>query len=56
MKTENLKRAREDTLEKIADYGRRKEVLDNADTTYLTQTKHDVRMNWVVMLLTVLKI
>ena len=35
-------RARRDTLDKISDYGKRKEVLENADTTYLTKTKHDV--------------
>lgn len=34
--------ARRDTLEKIVDYGRRREVLENVDTSYLTNVKHDV--------------
>jgi hypothetical protein len=42
-KQKEFDRARQDTLMKIDDYGKRKEVLDNADTTYLTNTKHDVR-------------
>lgn len=41
-KEEEFDRARRDTLEKISDYGKRKEVLENADTSYLTKTKHDV--------------
>ena len=41
-KEEEFDRARQDTLEKISDYGKRKEVLENADTSYLTKTKHDV--------------
>ena len=43
-KQEDFDRARDETMEKINDYGKRKEVLDNADTTYLTNTQHDVRL------------
>lgn len=35
--------ARRDTLGKIVYYGQRKEVLENIDTTYLTNVKHDAR-------------
>ena len=34
--------ARQDTLEKINDYGKRKDVLENADISYLTEAVHDV--------------
>ena len=33
--------ARRDTLDKIEDYGKRKEVLGNMDTSYI-KIKHDV--------------
>ncbi|XP_063674895.1 uncharacterized protein LOC134811769 isoform X2 [Bolinopsis microptera] len=42
-KNDEFDRARVDTIDKINDYGKRKEVLDNADTTYLTDTKHDAK-------------
>ena len=42
VQNEKLKLARQDTIEKINDYGKRKEVLENADTSYLTDTNYDV--------------
>lgn len=41
VQNEKLKLARQDTIEKINDYGKRKEVLENADTSYLTDTNYD---------------
>lgn len=41
-KQEEFEKAKHETLMKIDDYGKRKEILDNADTTYLTNTEHDV--------------
>ena len=48
-KNDEFDRARVDTIDKINDYGKRKDVLDNADTTYLTETKHDVRGDSVII-------
>lgn len=43
IRKERQKIARQDTFEKIKDYGKRKEVLENADTSYVHTTIPDER-------------
>lgn len=43
IKEDKRELARRDTLDKIKEYGMRKEVLENADTSYLTNTAHDAK-------------
>ena len=44
IRKERQKIARQDTFEKIKDYGKRKEVLENADTSYVHTTIPDVSL------------